>query len=232
MNTVEKGGKRWSYNQNVAVTPTNQGVGKQDKKMTEVDLFQQEIANKLTVLLVQQGYESKVRVPWTAFSGQGRPIYSPNVDIAVGPFAIEERYEDEYERMVNSYRWLIDTWIDMFRQNWQSVIGDRDWRVSPIPSGYRDFIGHSANRNARCFIAIEVENKNSRKHLMGSIINAGALGRVGILVAWQEEVLRAAIRMREYFDFLQEAEKRTFNMSDVIVLSRNQLAASLGRVST
>jgi hypothetical protein len=72
-----------------------------------------------------------------------------------------------------------------------------------------------------------VENKNSRKHLMGSIINAGALGRVGILVAWQEKVLRAATRMREYFDFLQEAEKRTFNMSDVLVLSRNQLTDSL-----
>ena len=201
--------------------------------MTEIDLFQREIANKLTGLLVQQGYEPEVKVPWPAFSRQGRRIYSPKVDIAVGPFATDKRYEDEYDRMVNSYRCLIDTWIDMFRQNWQSIIGDRHWRVSPhSPSGYRDFIEHSANRNARCFIAIEVENKNSRKHLMGSIINAGALGRLGILVAWQQEVLRAAIRMREYFDFLQEAEKRTFNMSDVIVLSRNQLAASLGRFST
>lgn len=212
---------------------TRSGGYRKYKKMTGIDLFQQEIANKLTVLLVQQGYESEVRVPWSAFGGQGRRIYSPKVDIAVGPFAIERRYEDEYDRMVNSYHRLIDTWIDMFRQNWQSVIGGRYWRIPPhSPSEHRDFIEHSANRNSRCFIAIEVENKNSRKHLMGSIINAGALGRVGILVAWQEEVLRAAIRMREYFDFLQEAEKRTFNMSDVIVLSRNQLAASLGRVST
>ena len=202
-------------------------------KMTEIELFQREIADELTVLLVQQGYESEVRVPWPAFSRQGRRIYSPKVDIAIGPFAIEKRYEDEYDQMVNSYHSLIDSWIDMFRQNWQSVIGGRYWRVSPYsPSAYSDFIEHSANRNARCFIAIEVENKNSRKHLLGSIINAGALGRVGILVAWREEVLRAAIRIREYFDFLQEAEKRTFNMSDVIVLSRNQLAASLGRFST
>lgn len=205
--------------------------------MTEIDLFQREIADKLAVLLVQQGYEPEVKAPWSAFSGQRRRIYSPRVDIAVGPFAIETRHEDEYDRMVNSYRWLIDTWIDMFKQNWQNGIAGRYWRISPhspsvTPFGYGDFIAHGANRNARCFVAIEVENKNSRKHLMGSIVNAGALGRVGILVAWQEEVLRAAIRMREYFDFLQEAEKRTFNMSDVIVLSRNQFAASLGRVST
>jgi len=201
--------------------------------MTEIDLFQREIADKLTVLLVKQGYKPEVKTPWSAFSGYGRRIYSPKVDIAVGPFAIEKSYEDEHGRMVDSYHRLIDTWIHMFRQNWQSVIGDRYWRV-PLhsPSEYRDFIEHSANRNARCFIAIEIENENSRKHLMGSIINAGALGRLGILVAWQEKVLRAAIRMRAYFDFLQEAEKRTFNMNNVIVLSRNQLAASLGRVST
>lgn len=196
--------------------------------MTEIDLFQREITDKLTVLLVKQGYKPEVKAPWSAFSGYGRRIYSPKVDIAVGPFAIEKSDEDEHGRMVDSYHRLIDTWIDMFRQNWQSVIGDRYWRV-PLhsPSGYRDFIEHSANTNARCFIAIEIENENSRKHLMGSIINAGALGRLGILVAWQEKVLRAAIRMRAYFDFLQEAEKRTFNMNNVIVLSRNQLADSL-----
>jgi hypothetical protein len=199
--------------------------------MMEIDLFQRELAGKLNGLLVQQGYEPEVKAPWAAFSGQGRRLYSPQVDIAVGPFATERRYKDKYDRMVNSFDWLIDTWIDMFRQNWQRVIGDRYWS-EPLhsPSGYTDFIEYSANRNARCFIAIEIENKNSRKHLMGSIINAGALGRVGILVAWQEEVLRAAIRMREYFDFLREAQKRTFNMSDVIVLSGNQLADSLGRV--
>ncbi len=204
-----------------------------DGKMMEIDLFQREIADKLTSLLVKQGYEYEVKVPWSAFSGQRRRIYSPQVDIAVGPFAMEKRYENEYDRMVNSYHMLIDTWIEMFQQNWQSIMGGRYWRIwsSVTPSGYRDFIEHGANRNARCFIAIEVENENSRKHLMGSIINVGALGRVGILVAWQEKVLRAAIRMREYFDFLQEAEKRTFNMSDVIVLSRNQLAESLGNIS-
>jgi len=203
-----------------------------DGKMTEIEV-QREIADKLTVLLVQQGYESEVKIQWSAFSGHGRRTYSPKVDIAVGPFAVERGYENEYDLMVDSFRRLVDTWIDMFRRNWQSVIGDRYWSVSPYsPSGYRDFIEQSANRNARCFIAIEVENKNSTKHLLGSIINAGALGRVGILVAWREEVLRAAIRIREYFNFLQEAKKRTFNMSDVIVLSRNQLAGSLGRFST
>ena len=72
-----------------------------------------------------------------------------------------------------------------------------------------------------------MENETTRKHLMGSIVNAGALGRIGILVAWQAKVLRAALRMREYFDYLQKVGKRTFNMGSVIILTSEQFAASL-----
>lgn len=62
---------------------------------------------------------------------------------------------------------------------------------------------------------------------MGSIVNAGALGRVGILVAWQNEKLRAAIRLRQYFAQLQESNKRTFGMSGVLVLTKEQFESSL-----
>lgn len=197
--------------------------------MRETDLFQREIATNLRLILKREGYKPEVRTPWPAFAGLGRRIYSPKVDIAVGPFATgNRRYEDKYDRMVHSFNQLIDEWVNMFRENWQRCIGDQYWTVPPIsPSGYKDFIEYRANRNARCFVAIELENETTRKHLMGSIVNAGALGRVGVLVAWQEKVLRAAIRMREYFDFLQKVEKRTFDMSDVIVITRDQLAASL-----
>lgn len=196
--------------------------------MSKTSLFETQITARLKILLARKGYEANVENPWRAFAGLGRRIYSPEVDIAVGPFAIENRrYINDYDRMVQSFDQLIDTWIDMFRENWERCIGACYWSLllNP-PSGHESFI-YGANKNARCFIAIEVENENSRKHLMGSIVNAGALGRVGILVAWQEEVLRAALRMRAYFDFLREVKKRTFDMSGVLVLASSQLAASL-----
>ena len=62
---------------------------------------------------------------------------------------------------------------------------------------------------------------------MGSIVNAGALGRIGILIAWQPKVLRAAIRMREYFDFLSRVKKRSFDMGGVIIITKEQFASSL-----
>jgi hypothetical protein len=109
-----------------------------DGKMTEIDLFQREVADRLTLLLVQQGYEAQVKVPWSAFSGHGRRTYSPQVDIAVGPFAVKRGYENEYDLMVNSFHWLIDTWIDRFRQNWRmhSVPFAVDlWRVQNLYHG-------------------------------------------------------------------------------------------------
>jgi len=194
--------------------------------MRDTDKYQKETVSYLERLLKQKGYEPNVKPRWRAFAGHGRSIYSPVLDIAVGPFAIHDiRCEEKYDEMVNTLGHLIDSWATIFKENWQRyyVVNTNYWRVPPsLPSGYKDFIGYGANRNARCFIAIEIENETTRKHLMGSIVNAGALGRVGILIAWKDEVLRAAIRMREYFDFLQQAKKRTFNMSSVIVLSKDQ----------
>ena len=49
-------------------------------------------------------------------------------------------------------------------------------------------INFEFNTNPRCFIAIECEDQNiSPKYLIGSIINASALGKVGIVVAMNEE---------------------------------------------
>lgn len=196
--------------------------------MSQTSSFEKQITSSLNALLIRKGYDANVENPWRAFARVGRRIYSPAVDIAVGPFATENRrYIDDYDRMVESFAPLLDKWVDMFRENWQRCIEAYYWTsLLNLALGHEDFV-HGSNRNARCFLAIEVENKNSRKHLMGSIINAGALGRVGIVVAWQEEVLRAALRMKAYFDFLREAEKRTFDISGVLILTKDQLAASL-----
>lgn len=198
--------------------------------MSDSEASKQRITEKLRIVLDQPN----VTPDWRPFSGEGRRIYQPVVDIAVGPFAIgDERHVDDYNKMVHTFHQLIDTWAKEFIANWQTVIGDRyrdyHWILPPrSPSSHQDFVGRRANENARCFIAIEIENENSKKHLMGSIVNAGALGRIGLLVAWQEKVLRAAIRMRQYFDYLRSVKKRSFDMGGVMIITREQLAISLG----
>ncbi len=135
--------------------------------MRDTDKYQKEIVSYLERLLKQKGYKPNVKPRWRAFAGHGRSIYSPVLDVAVGPFATHTRYKKSYDEMVESLSQLIDSWATVFKENWQRyyVVNKNYQRVPPSsPSGYKDFIGYDANRNARCFIAIEIENKTSSKH--------------------------------------------------------------------
>ena len=79
------------------------------------------------------------------------------------------------------------------------------------------------NQNARCFLAIEIENKNSKKHIMGSIVNAASLGRVGIGVAFNESTLRTFCRILNYLNFLRRVDKNTYDTTNFIILTVDQL---------
>jgi hypothetical protein len=57
------------------------------------------------------------------------------------------------------------------------------------------------NINPRCFLAIEIERETSEKHVLGGIINASALGKVGIIVT-KDEKYQSAMRIRRYLRFL------------------------------
>lgn len=45
-----------------------------------------------------------VKVQWYPLRGGGRRIYAPVVDIAVGPFATEQRYEGRYAELLEKTR--------------------------------------------------------------------------------------------------------------------------------
>ena len=107
--------------------------------MTDPKTYQVEMTQKLRMVLGQVEVVSS----WHAFVGEGRRIYQPVVDIAIGPFAIDNnRYIDEYDAMVLNLQQLINKWVEIFRSNWQAVIGDHYWALPPrTPASYADFRG-------------------------------------------------------------------------------------------
>jgi hypothetical protein len=127
-----------------------------------VTLFQQEMAALSGHIYSRRS--SMVEKEWRAFANtQG--LYSSRVDIAVGPFsivrggnciifhdAVLEFSQQFIQRLiyhhtdnVNKYRHADDPRIDNALQ-------------LPTMEGLRTF-----NRNARCFLAIEIENEVTRK---------------------------------------------------------------------
>lgn len=159
-----------------------------------------------------------VEIEWAAMTDE-RTIYSPRLDAAVGPFATHDMCIAEYDQLVNRFEPLLNNLFEVHRAN---------LRAHGQPDNHFDFQRLcSRNSNARCFLAFEIENAVSRKHLMGGAINASALGRIGLAIAWNEEKLRAFVRMRSYLLFLAEVGKNTFDPSNLLILSKEQVMEAL-----
>lgn len=171
---------------------------------------------KLLSRLAERFGENCVR-EWAAFSGLGRH-YSPRLDLAVGPFAVDDLHlRDRYDELALRHRkFLSQLWMH-HREN---VLRYGGVTVTALDTALR------VNWNARCFLAIEIENKVSRKHLMGGAVNAAALGRLGIVVGWTEDKVRALVQVRQYLAFLGSVGKPTIIVENLLILTREQVLAT------
>jgi len=161
---------------------------------------------------------SDVQTEWAAMSDEEN-MYSPRIDIAVGPFATNMRRGSEYDEMMNSSRGFIEEIIRIHTQNIESLTNS-DTTLSFDNLKYK-------NHNARCLLAIEIENKVTRKQLIGSAVNAAALGRIGIVVAWTHDKLKAFIRLRKYLQVLGHVGKNTFDTTNLLILDKDQLQQAI-----
>jgi hypothetical protein len=177
----------------------------------KVKEYQSEIAKKLSEIFT--GLE--IKKEWTADVSQFN-LYSPRLDIAIGPFAIAEGMINQYETLQIKYVTFIRGLIDIHNSNLKNIYDDYN---------IRDMItSQHTNYNPRCFIAIEIENSVSRKHLIGGAINASALGRFGLFIAFNEEKFNAMKKLEGYFNFLSDAKKNTFNTNNLFILSKEQFS--------
>ena len=154
---------------------------------------------------------------WASFTGYPKQ-YSPTLDLAVGPFSTVpgERRVGDYRRLAREHRHFLENLWACHVQNEAELNARNDQSASTLGSAL------AANRNARCFLAIEIENQVSRKHLMGGALNAVALGHLGIIIGWTEDKVRAMFRARNYLRFLERVEKPTISMGNLLILSREQ----------
>lgn len=83
------------------------------------------------------------------------------------------------------------------------------------------------NHNSRCLIAIEIENKVSRKHLIGGVVNASALGRIGVVIPWSDEKLRAFVKLVGYLQYLKNVDKNTFNTTNLLIVTKEQIQTAI-----
>ena len=163
-----------------------------------------------------------VKQEWRALEGV-EATYGPRLDLAVGPFASgQSKLHTEYKALHEQHRAFISELWSAHASNVGTIA---------LQGQSPDALWNS-NINARCFLAIEIENCVSRKHLLGGALNASALGRIAVLVGWTRDKLDALLRLRSYFAFLASVGKPTFGTGNLLVLSPDQLAWAVGAERT
>lgn len=185
-------------------------------------LLRQFFAAKMNVVK-----EIRIRKGLRYRSEKGYRCYSPIIDISVGPFS-EIPGEDlfnEYDHLVNFSDKLINDLLQHLKTNYEEFgKGVFDINERSIPKDYQSFLSthEDVNRNARCFMAIEVENRGSKKHLLGDILNVSISGRIGIVIGYKNNTFESCLRQLEYFAYALERKKLKFNSRNVIVLKPEQ----------
>ena len=148
----------------------------------------------------------------------GNNTYSPEPDVAVGPFAKTRSYIEEYNQMAEDYIDFIELCILFHEINLKKydIIFEKT-------ANFESFYTDAVNWNARCFIAVEIENRpSSIKHVLGSTLNAISLGRVGLLVGFSDVVIAKFLRCIKYLDFLKSVRKSEMKFENALVLSKDQ----------
>ena len=136
-------------------------------------------------------------------------LYSPRLDYAVGPYNLDRNKEENVGRINSAFR--------DFQPMIQQLVEEGNGNFAAI-SHY--------NSNPRMFIAIEMEDKTSRKHRLGGIINASALGKVGILVGANAEVYWSVFKIMSYLEYLR-TYKSVILAPNVIAINRSRFVRVL-----
>lgn len=188
----------------------NKKIELRKKSQKKTKQYQQKISKKLESIFTN----CLVEMEWPAFK-RTDGIYAPRIDIAVGPFAIHNREISRYDDLIERHKDFIVSCQKSFIKNMQELSS-----LNNIPLNLSEI--YNFNRNARCFMAIEIERSGSRKHLLGDIINVSTLGRIGIIIPWNDDLFKAFIRQIDYLSFLKSVGKNTLAVKNLIILTRRQ----------
>jgi len=180
----------------------------------------------------QVGFKIPIEREWSA---QISGTYSPRIDIAIGPFAIYpgRKRVNDYDRLVESSKDFIELLIKNFEEN------KSKYELEPLTAEKEPSIfsflsesGQCVNPNSRCFMAIEIEGEGKHlKRKLGSIINASAMGRIGLMIAEDEECLKKLLNLLAYLHFLKEVRKPSFNAGNIIIITEKQFNSILAEIN-
>jgi hypothetical protein len=142
-------------------------------------------------------------------------VISPQFDYAVGPFAERKLvFDDEYDELMDENERLFNLLLDTHNHNTQELYFTK-------PLKFREVKLH--NQNARALILVKIQRKISPDRILGSMLNTSLLGKVGIMVAWDDDKFDAVKDQLDYLGYLYRKKVFGYKPRNLLVFQRNQL---------
>jgi hypothetical protein len=155
----------------------------------------------------------EVKKEWDSAKKTGddhtRAHYRPRLDFVIGPFNIDGKIHENNKAITGACKRFSRILRRMKSED--SYFHEHDFRL---------------NDNPRCFLAIEMEDTNSEKHMIGSVVNASAMGKIGFVIG-VDEADKKLKRIRDYLEFLKQVNKSDLKMSNLIILPYATFSAIL-----
>lgn len=173
----------------------------------------QAILNNELPRLIDEGYNSPLIKSQKSMKIE-EGFYSPRLDIGVGPYAFQPGNLNSLYSTLLKKRNTCNLIKNIAEKGF--------YLLKTINEGFienSDCINQ--NDNARCFLAIEIENKTTRKHFMGSSLNASMMGKIGIVICEGE----SARNLEKLFGYIKEMihrEKSPEIMKNVIWIKKEE----------
>ncbi len=141
-------------------------------------------------------------------------------------WSIGKDANDAFMRDVNRYAPRVDIAVGPF-----NTTRGKDSKITKsllVPDKLRDlFKDLPPNKNPRCLLAIEVIYSGSSKHVLGDILNAGALGLHGLVIG-SDTQMRKIRRIHQYLKMLADLEKLPWLFQNVVAMSTADFDDILG----
>ena len=171
--------------------------------MSSSTSFQNKITEKLCEHFQEVKKEWRITKNATDTFSINTDVYAPRLDVAVGPFNVEEGNK------VNDMTRIFS---------------------NCAPQGLKNLVESNAlqkNVNPRCVLAIEIVYSGSTKHVLGDITNASMMGLYGFVIA-SRDMFNQLKRIFEYTKIIKRVDKAPEELfSNVCIILDNEFLERL-----
>jgi len=173
----------------------------------EIEGYQELVCNTLQGIFGETDVKKEWNVAKDSKDDFTRELYCPRLDVAVGPFNIDrdiERNKSAIKTLAHIHRDFIDRMLRYSQQQGNNV---------------ESFL-ENANPNPRCFLAIEIENSGSSKHMLGNIANVSIIGSIGVVIPFNYKKASLCNRIKKYVTFATQVGKTEDVFKNVLIIDK------------